>query len=702
MLSPAADAPARRRAVAALLLAAGLLALPARVAAEACLDCHEKKSIGAGARSVHPPFAEDDCTACHQDHGDEERLMLVETGNALCTGCHDTDDKGFLKAHHDVRGDKVACVSCHDPHRSTEEHLLVPNRHRPLAFGRCDPCHRYDGKLHKPVPALCLSCHEGEEFARRIAHAPVRRGECLSCHDPHASRETALLKARYAPGRWSNGERDVALCLRCHDRRNYFTDAVDATLFRSAGRNYHALHLRVSPTDRAGGGRQALSCRSCHETHGSDGPRLVRRELDCDGVPCLRLDYSRSDFGGQCLSGCHAPQSYRFAGEARPVGDYVSRGDAPAPPSAPAPAPGSASASAPASARPRAAVPEPSALEQSINRKCVSCHEKAVKRFAKGRIHAPVRAGTCSACHLDHGPENRLILLGPEDRVCGRCHDLRAAAMTGAHAGYALAGSRCSECHDPHGGEAAGYVLPRRHPPFDEKDCGACHGAPAAGWKITGGGVEVCRQCHDEVGREAHPHTAIAAKGCLGCHKAHAAAEPALLRAPRPALCFRCHPRERFVQETVHEPVRDGDCAGCHPAHGSAAEGLLARSYPIAQYAAFAGDNFKLCWECHDEGALTDPARGADTGFVDGERNLHALHLRDRVSKSELGTRVQPGVTCRNCHDPHATEFPRLIRSSLDCGGVPCLKIEFHKVGAGGKCLGGCHITQSYLPAAGR
>jgi predicted CXXCH cytochrome family protein len=68
------------------------------------------------------------------------------------------------------------------------------------------------------------------------------------------------------------------------------------------------------------------------------------------------------------------------------------------------------------------------------------------------------------------------------------------------------------------------------------------------------------------------------------------------------------------------------------------------------------------------------------------------------VSKSELGTRVQPGVTCRNCHEPHATEKPRLIRRVLDCNGVPCLRIEFNQVGAGGRCLGGCHASQSYLP----
>ena len=663
----------------ALLLALPLLAAPDPLAAEPCGECHDKKEIGAGARSVHPPFEENDCTACHADHGDKERLVLTAPINEVCAGCHDSSDAVFLKAHHDVRGEKVPCTSCHDPHRSGEEHLLRPNRHRPLAFGRCDPCHRFDGKLHKPVRELCLGCHGGEQFTRRVAHAPVKRGECLACHDPHASRQPSLLKARYAPGRWIERESDVALCLGCHDRTKFFAAGTENTQFRSGERNLHTLHVAASGAAGNGQSQRGIACRNCHEAHTADEPRLVRRELDCGGVPCLKLDFRRTDVGGRCLSGCHAPQAYSFSGT-------------PAAPVAPPPTAVTPTLTA-------AALPEQSALERSINKSCVTCHAQAVKRFAKTPLHAPVRAGACSFCHLDHGPENRLILLGREDRICARCHEIGSETARAAHGGFSLEGSRCTECHDPHGGNAAGFIYERRHPPFAEKDCGACHGTPAAGWKIAGKASEVCSGCHDDIGREKHPHGALAAKGCLGCHRAHAAREKALLRTPRPALCFTCHPRPRFAQQTIHDPVREGDCAACHPAHGAANEHLLVRPYPIEQYVPFAAGRYGLCLECHDEGALTDPTRGGDTGFADGTRNLHALHLRDRVSESELGTRVQPGVTCRNCHDPHATEAPKLIRRVLDCNGVPCLQIEFKKIGAGGKCLGGCHVAQSYLPA---
>jgi predicted CXXCH cytochrome family protein len=151
--------------------------------------------------------------------------------------------------------------------------------------------------------------------------------------------------------------------------------------------------------------------------------------------------------------------------------------------------PAPAAAQAPVAAAPRrapATMPQPTPLEQSINKRCVGCHEKAFKRFATGHIHAPVRAGACSFCHLDHGPENRLILLGREDRVCARCHDTGSQAARNAHGGYSPDGSRCTECHDPHSGSNPMFLYERRHSPFADGVCGSSHGKQAAGWKISG------------------------------------------------------------------------------------------------------------------------------------------------------------------------------------------------------------------------
>lgn len=657
-------------------LAASVLLAPAPLHGEPCRDCHDKDAVGAGSRSVHLPFAHDDCTACHGEHGERQRLVLLAEGYDLCADCHDRDEPSFSRRHGNVRGDRAPCISCHDPHRSTEAKLLLPRRHRPLAFGRCDSCHRSDGRLQRPAPQLCKGCHQGEQFAGRIVHAPVKDGDCLACHDPHASREPWLLKEPYSASRRIGSLGEVALCLGCHDRDALVGDRPGGTLFRAGGANYHALHVSGparGPAGRGGG----LSCRNCHHAHSSEGPRLVRRELDCGGVPCLVMDYRRSSTGGACLSGCHGPQSYAFLG-------------APEPPRPEPPGP----------ARPE--LPRQSELERSINKRCVGCHQQDIRRFAKASIHAPVRAGACTFCHIDHGPENRLILLNREDRVCGRCHDLSGPAARGAHGGFALAGSRCSECHDPHSGDGRALPLPLRHEPFAEGDCAACHGAAGSAWRIGARVTEVCAACHD-TGDGPNLHSALRLRDCTACHAPHAAREASLLRAPLPLLCFGCHAQRRFTGQTVHSPVEEGDCAACHPPHRSPEAGLLAGPYPIDRFVPFDPGRYGLCWECHDEGALTDPGRGADTGFSDASgRNLHALHLRDTRTATELGPRIQHGLSCRNCHEAHATEDPRLVRRSLDCAGVPCLQMEYHKVGAGGRCSGGCHDRKSYLPAAGR
>ena len=631
---------------------------------------------------MHPPFDEDDCTACHADHGDEGRLVLVAAGNALCEGCHESADPGFLKAHHDVRGSKVACTSCHDPHRSTEEHLLLPNRHRPLAFGRCDPCHRYDGKLHKPVRELCLGCHGGEEFTRRIAHAPVKRGECLACHDPHASRQPALLKARYAPGRWIGREGDVALCLGCHDRRNFFSGEAETTLFRSGGSNLHALHVNASGPARGGQPRQSISCRNCHEVHSSEEPRLVRRELDCGGVPCLKLEFRRTDSGGQCLSGCHAPQSYAFAGA-----------PAPAAPAAPPP---------PVAAAQRAAtaLPEQSALERSINKSCVACHEKAVKRFAKARIHAPVRAGACSFCHLDHGPENRLILLGREDRICARCHDPGSEASRAAHGGFALEGSRCTECHDPHGGEAAGFVYERRHPPFAEGDCGSCHGKPAGGVEdrrehLRGlPGVPRRDRTREIPARRARrqrlPRLSPGARRAGEGAAARRAPRALLHLPPAPALraADGSRPGARGRLRRLPPGARGGERAPAGPP-------LPDRAVrPLRPRALRAVPGVPRRGRAHRPGA-----RGRHRVCGRDEEPARAAPARPGVAARNSGPASSPASPAATATTRTRPNRPRLIRRVLDCNGVPCLQIEFKKIGAGGKCLGGCHINQSYLPA---
>jgi predicted CXXCH cytochrome family protein len=314
------------RSVLISLLGAVLL-LGARVApaaADACWDCHELAKISPGGTVVHPPFAEKDCTACHADHGDRERLELVEEGIALCAQCHDFKEAAFLAAHRRIAPTgKAACTGCHDPHRSAQKRLLRAGLHPPVKEGRCEACHRTDGKLKIPLnQGFCLLCHDRTQFSRAVPHDPVRKGRCFDCHDPHGSAHRALLRADFAPDREVRDEtKDHALCFLCHPREKLLGDAAPLqTRFADGGRNLHLQHVKGEGhrSERAFT-QKGLTCRNCHEIHSAPNAALTRTELECGSSLCLKLEFRRNDGGGECAASCHGERMrYRNAAPAAP------------------------------------------------------------------------------------------------------------------------------------------------------------------------------------------------------------------------------------------------------------------------------------------------------------------------------------------------------------------------------------------------
>jgi len=108
--------------------------------------------------------------------------------------------------------------------------------------------------------ALCLACHADiAEKAKgaKVPHAAMD-GECTACHDPHASSQAKLVRAR--------GE---ALCSSCHES-----------------------HVR-KPSEVAHGAVTQLGCPGCHLSHGGGNAALLRtagNEL-CNG--CHLADLTR-------------------------------------------------------------------------------------------------------------------------------------------------------------------------------------------------------------------------------------------------------------------------------------------------------------------------------------------------------------------------------------------------------------------------
>jgi predicted CXXCH cytochrome family protein len=166
-----------------------------------------------------------------------------------------------------VWAEEIDCLQCH---KDLTEGKVV---HPAVQMG-CGSCHsgvnasvvphKFTGKLGLSAgpPALCFQCHDKGAFTKKIIHAPVEAGMCLSCHTPHSGPFDSLLKV--------NGN---ALCRQCHPQ-----------LPQS-----HPDHPLSGPSDPARKGKP-FGCISCHVPHSSDWGKLFR--------------YKAADFPGLCTY-CH-------------------------------------------------------------------------------------------------------------------------------------------------------------------------------------------------------------------------------------------------------------------------------------------------------------------------------------------------------------------------------------------------------------
>lgn len=190
-----------------------------------------------------------------------------------------------------------------------------PVVHAPVSQGACDACHEVDDADAHSFASVgegadgCLECHVAldelleETETNRSSHFPVTQGDCLSCHDPHASNLPALLSASYRPQRYARFEESqFELCFQCHDAELVTESTTDeATRFRNGEVNLHHVHVGVD-----GKGR---NCQTCHVAHVSGQSALVREAVMFKEWP-MPLRYLPTKTGGSCGPGCHTATTY--------------------------------------------------------------------------------------------------------------------------------------------------------------------------------------------------------------------------------------------------------------------------------------------------------------------------------------------------------------------------------------------------------
>ena len=133
---------------------------------ETCANCHAQKKAQL-ARFSHMPLGEGkmECTSCHNPHGSaNDKMLLASSVNETCFSCHAEKRGPFLWEHMPV---VESCANCHDPHGSNKERMLKVSR--PRLCQQCHPtAHGSSTQAARPTdPALvryvynkaCSNCH---------------------------------------------------------------------------------------------------------------------------------------------------------------------------------------------------------------------------------------------------------------------------------------------------------------------------------------------------------------------------------------------------------------------------------------------------------------------------------------------------------------------------------------------------------------
>ncbi len=278
---------------------------------------------------------------------------------------------------------------------------------------------------------------------------------------------------------------------------------------------------------------------------------------------------------------------------------------------------------------------------------CLDCHELAAISPGGTVVHSPFGAKDCDSCHLDHGAQERLVLKEEGNALCDQCHDFTEGKFLAAHRRISPTGKApCIGCHDPHRSPNKGHLRSDLHAPVQ---------------------AGACEKCHRSDGKPLIP----------------------LNRD----FCLLCHVRSAFARTEVHEPVTRARCLDCHDPHGGGRVRLLKGDYSLEREIRRGGREYAFCLTCHQRLRLLEGTGGDKTRFADGERNLHALHVLSQGRRLEKAA-AEKGLTCRNCHEAHSSNTAALTRTELDCGGSPCLKMEFRRTAAGGECTASCHNGQ--------
>ena len=196
------------------------------------------------------------------------------SGDAVCTRCHDANEKKPILSIHRTRHGVAGQPGCQACHGSSRAHV----RHTDDDVARPAPDFVFSGAHKSPAEIqtrTCLNCHKsGKRTHWQGSVHPGNDVTCTSCHEIHQPQNKALSK-----------ETQREVCFACH---------------KSQRAQVHYLSSHPIASGR-------ITCSDCHNPHGTTGPKLL----------------VKNTINETCY-GCHADKRGPFLWEHPPASDDCS------------------------------------------------------------------------------------------------------------------------------------------------------------------------------------------------------------------------------------------------------------------------------------------------------------------------------------------------------------------------------------------
>ncbi len=164
-----------------------------------CISCHISKRVWLDMHHIHGPVGTGRCTVCHNPHAGRFKFQLRAEGKeGICLICHTVKKKELSEKGMRVHAilEAEGCVICHSPHASNHRYQLYKG-----VVNLCTSCHPkykdmkrghpveghplHGGKdpIHPQRSFTCASCHDphGSFYDCLLIGAPGS-SLCFKCH----------------------------------------------------------------------------------------------------------------------------------------------------------------------------------------------------------------------------------------------------------------------------------------------------------------------------------------------------------------------------------------------------------------------------------------------------------------------------------------------------------------------------------------